>query len=54
MVLTGVLVSLGIAFVASTVTVAALMVIEVVMLMVVVIGFTRLLSESGGPSGQDE
>jgi cobalamin biosynthesis protein CobD/CbiB len=45
-VFTGLLVSLGIAFAASAVTVVALMVIEVVMLVTVAIGFTRMLSES--------
>jgi hypothetical protein len=46
-VLTGLLVSLGIAFAASTLTVIALMMIEAVMLATVAIGFTRMLSESG-------
>lgn len=45
-VVTGLLVSLGIAFAASTLTVIALMIIEAVMLVIVTIGFTRLLSES--------
>jgi hypothetical protein len=46
-VLTGLLVALGIAFAASTVTVIALMMIEAVMLVTVAIGFTRMLSEPG-------
>jgi hypothetical protein len=46
-VLTGLLVALGIAFAASTLTVIVLMVIEAVMLVAVVIGFTRMLSEPG-------
>jgi hypothetical protein len=46
-VVTGLLVSLGIAFAASTLTVIALMVIEAVMLVAVSIGFTRMLSDPG-------
>jgi hypothetical protein len=45
-VLTALLVSLGIAFAASTLTVVVLMMIEAVMLVTVAIGFTRMLSES--------
>lgn len=43
---TALLITLGIAFAANTVTVAALMVIEAIMLVTVAIGFTRMLSES--------
>jgi cobalamin biosynthesis protein CobD/CbiB len=46
-VVTALLVSLGIAFAAITVTVVALMMIEAVMLVTVAIGFTRMLSDSG-------
>ena len=45
-VVTALLVTLGIAFAASAVTVVALMVIELVMLVTIAIGFTRMLSES--------
>jgi len=45
-VVTAMLVSLGIAFAASAVTVVALMMIEAVMIVTVAIGFTRMLSES--------
>ena len=44
-VLTGLLISLGIAFVPSTLTVVALMAIEAVMLAAVALGFTRMLSD---------
>jgi hypothetical protein len=44
-VVTGLLVSLGIAFAASTLTVIALMAIEAVMLVAVTIGFTRMLAD---------
>jgi hypothetical protein len=53
-VLTGLLVALGIAFAASTLTVIFLMMIEAVMLVTVVIGFTRMLSESGGVADQGD
>jgi len=46
-VVTALLVTLGIALAPSTVTVVALMMIEVVMLVTVVIGLTRMLSEPG-------
>jgi cobalamin biosynthesis protein CobD/CbiB len=46
-VVTALLVTLGIAFAASTMTVIALMMIEAVMLVTVTIGITRMLSEPG-------
>lgn len=51
---TALLVSLGIAFAPSTVTVAALMMIEAIMLVTVAIGFTRMLSEPGDLADQGE
>ncbi len=44
-VLTALLVSLGIAYAASTLTVVVLMMIEAVMLVTIAVGFTRMLSE---------
>jgi hypothetical protein len=46
-VLTALLVTLGIAFAASAVTVVVLMMIEALMLVIIAIGFTRMLSDSG-------
>jgi uncharacterized membrane protein len=44
-VVTALLVSLGIAYAASTLTVVVLMIVEAVMLVTIVVGFTRMLSE---------
>lgn len=49
-----VLITLGIAFAASAVTVGALMVVEAVMLVAVAVGFTRLLSEADEDGGQGD
>jgi hypothetical protein len=52
-VVTALLVSLGIAFAASSITVAALMLVEAIMLTAVAIGFTRMLSEPGDATDRD-